>query len=713
MRYLLRHIAIGLLALGLALPSAAQDSVAPATLIADNIRFDQGSEVITARGSVEIFYQGARLRASSVTYDGASNQVQVQGPITLTEADGRTVILADFADLSTDLQTGVLRSARMVLDRQLQIAATEIERSEGRYTQLYQTVASSCEVCFDNPTPLWEIRARRIVHDQLERQLYFDNATFRVMGVPIAYIPRLRLPDPTLARATGFLTPSLRVNDETGTQLRMPYFIAIGDSADLTVTPWIGIGRSQTVELRYRQAFRTGQIEVNGALSSDDLTTEDQRGYVFAEGQFDLRRDYVLDFAIEGVTDRGYLTTYGFPDTDLLESIVRVSRASRDEYIEVGASSYTSLQEGADNNTLPTRVLNAEITRRFVPGVIGGIATTGLQGFGYYRLSDTDGVDGRDVARLTAFADWRRDTVLPGGLLLAFETALYADIYNTQQGGILTGTETRLAPFAGVELRYPLSRTTATGVTHLIEPVMQLAWSDVSGGDVPIEDSRIVEFDEANLFQLDRFPGQDQRETGFRTNIGIGYTRTDPLGWSLGVVAGVVLRDTDEGQFTAGSGLDGLQSDFLVSTHFAMDDRWRVVNRALFDSGLTFTSNELSLAWQGDNHALETSYTWLLADISEGRPLDMAEWALDAEYALDRGWQANVDWRYDFVENTPTRAGLGLAYVNECVDVEFSVSRRYTTSATLTPATEFGLTISLNGFGAGRSGRSQARSCIR
>ena len=58
------------------------------------------------------------------------------------------------------------------------IAATEIERTDGRYTQLYQGVASSCEVCADNPVPLWEIRARRVIHDQEERQLYFDGASF-------------------------------------------------------------------------------------------------------------------------------------------------------------------------------------------------------------------------------------------------------------------------------------------------------------------------------------------------------------------------------------------------------------------------------------------------------------------------------------------------------------------------------------------------------
>ena len=712
-----RHIvAAALIALALALPAGGQEPTAPATLIADQIRFERASQVIRAEGSVEILHQGARLRAAALIYDGARDQLQITGPIVLTDASGRTMIFADYAELSGDLREGVLRSARLVLDRQLQIAANAIERSEGRYTQLQSAVASSCEICADNPVPLWEIRAARVIHDQQERQIYFDNASFRLMGVPLVWLPRLRMPDPTLERATGFLTPSLRANDATGTHLQIPYFTTLGAHADLTLTPWIGIGASETVELRYRHAFRAGSIQIDGALSRDDLIDEDFRGYLAVLGRFDLVRDYKLDLALNGVTDRGYLTTYGFRDTDLQENTLRISRADRDSYAALGAAGYASLREGDNNDTLPTRLLAAEVTRRFTPAILGGIATVGVDALSYYRMSDRNGPLGRDIARLSGFVDWRRDTVFPGGLLMAFDGALYGDVYATQQDSAFDSTQTRLAPFLGLELRYPLVRHDTAGVTHLIEPVLHITWSDVAGDAVPIEDSTVVEFDEANLFALDRFPGQDQRETGLRANLGLGYTRTAPLGWSLGVMGGVVLRKADMGQFTPGSGLDGVRSDYLLATHFSAAERWRVVNRALFSSGLDFTSNELSLGWRQSTHLIETTYTWLVADPADpakGRPLDIGEWALAAEYEIGTGWQARANWRYDTVAATPTRAGLALGYANECIDVEFSAERRYTASATLEPATEFGLTVALNGFGAQRSGRSHTRSCLR
>ncbi len=137
------------------------------------------------------------------------------------------LILASQADLAADLTEGILTSARMVLNQQLQLAANRMTRVEGRYTALDQVVASSCKVCAARPTPLWEIRARRVIHDQEERQLYFDHASFRVAGMPVFYLPPADA-RPHAGPCHGFLMPSLRTTSTLGTGLKFPYFITLG-----------------------------------------------------------------------------------------------------------------------------------------------------------------------------------------------------------------------------------------------------------------------------------------------------------------------------------------------------------------------------------------------------------------------------------------------------------------------------------------------------
>ncbi|MEM9754653.1 MAG: LPS-assembly protein LptD, partial [Pseudomonadota bacterium] len=156
----MRRALIGLVAVWLWVgPVAAQDPDLPATLVADAIRFDRPTETITASGTVEVFFDGAVLQAQTVRYDGRADVLTVEGPLVFIDETGRTVFFADLAELSGDLQNAMLRSSRLVLDRQLQIAAAEIDRVDGRFTQAFQTVATTCEVCAENPRPLWEIRA--------------------------------------------------------------------------------------------------------------------------------------------------------------------------------------------------------------------------------------------------------------------------------------------------------------------------------------------------------------------------------------------------------------------------------------------------------------------------------------------------------------------------------------------------------------------------
>jgi len=207
-----------------------------ASLVADSVTVTEDQRLI-ASGNVEAFYQDTSLTASRIIYDQAADRLTISGPIVIQASDG-TILTADQADLEPQLQNGILQGARLVLNQQLQVAANQIDRQEGRYSQLYKTTASSCNVCGDE-APLWSIRSERVVHDQKDKQLYFENATFLIKDIPIFWIPRMRLPDPTLQRTSGFLIPEQRNTTQLGTGVKIPYFITLGDHRDVTLTPYV------------------------------------------------------------------------------------------------------------------------------------------------------------------------------------------------------------------------------------------------------------------------------------------------------------------------------------------------------------------------------------------------------------------------------------------------------------------------------------------
>ena len=705
--------------------AASSDPASPAILIADDVFLD-GNDRLVATGNVEALFEGQRLQADQVIYDRTTQSLTITGPIRIQDEDGRLLLLANSAELDRSLTNGILRGARVVMDDQLQLAATELARVNGRYNQLYKAAVTSCRVCETGKPPLWQIRARRVVHDQQERQLYFDDAQFRVLGTPIFYLPRLRLPDPTLERATGFLVPSLRNSSLLGFGVRVPYFIKIGDHKDLTLTPYLAT-QTRTLEYRYRQAFRTGNIEINGAFSNDDVGPSENRAYVFADGAFDLPRDFKLRFDIEATSDDTYLLDYNYSQKDRLDSELEIERARRDEYIRGAVTVFQTLRDGESNETLPTGVLNGEYERRIhLNRGPGGELRLGVLGHGHLRNSslEVDGPDfdpfseGRDVARLTFSALWRRGWTLPSGVLMETELGVAADFFRILDSGLTSSSSaSEITPTAAIELRWPLLKTTQAGSTHIIEPIVQLNWAGGSNPLVPNDESTRIEFDEGNLFSTSRFTAPDRRERGFSAAYGAKWTRYGVDGWQTAFAVGQVVRDealidpAGGFAFTNSSGLQDQYSDLLLAGQVKTKGGLTVTARGLFDDDFSTTKAEARASLVNDKAQIGGTYIWIRSDPAEDRIGNISEWAFDATYRLSKRWTGQADWRYDVANDEPVRAGLGLTYSNECVDVTLSASRRFTSSTILEPTTDISITVGLRGFTTKTRDKSYVRTC--
>ncbi len=711
MRRILPLVAfLAALALALAVPAQRAHAQGFASLIADSVSL-RGDNTLVAEGNVEVFFQGTRLRAQRILYFRATDRLQIDGPISVSRDDD-FILLADAAEMSSDLRDGILTSARVVLNRQLQLAAREVNRVGGRYTRLSDSVASSCRVCEENPTPLWEIRARSVIHDELERQIHFEHAEFRVLGQPLLVVPRLRMPDPTVERFTGWLSPELRYGGLLGADVSIPYFIALAPDRDLTLTPRITSRGSYSFGVRYRQAFARGDLEIEGALTHDRLGQGRIRGYAFAEGRFRLDPQTVLGFDLAAVSDRTYLDDYDIADQEVLTSDLFIERTARDAYSRGRVTRFESLRPGDTNALLPNHVGDLRHVQRFgVPG-LGGTGRITVDALAAHRRA-TDPVDGagRDMARASLRLDWRRDWVLPGGVIAAGLAEIQADHFALRHDDGFAGRITRVTPAAAVELRWPWVRQDAGGASHILEPVAQLVWAPDGQPDTPNEDSLLVEFDESSLFALHRYPGNDAREAGSRANLGLSWTRHDAQGWSLGVTLGRVLRLRDHGQFTALSGLDGIRSSWLAAAQFETADGLTLSGRSLIDGSGRIEKGALRFGIEGERLSVASTLVHLDAEPAEGRDATSTELNLDTGWQFTPNWRGTAEGRYDIASRQPARLGLGAQFRNECLAVDVSLSRRFASSSSVGARTSFGLSVDLIGFGSQPAG--PARSCAR
>ncbi|WP_375262738.1 LPS-assembly protein LptD [Palleronia sp.] len=675
-----------------------------AALVADAVFLEQ-EDVLVAEGDVQVSYEGSLLSATRITYDQSENALSIEGPLTLTDEDG-TILLADSAELEDELREGILTSARLVLDRQLQLAATEIARVDDRFTQLSNTVASSCDVCSDGSRPLWEIRARRVIYDEVEEQLYFYRAQFRLMGVPVAYIPRLRLPAADNERSTGLLSPRLVFNSDLGFGARFPYFIVLGPYADLTLAPYVATG-TRTLEARYRHNFTFGSVNIAGAFSDDDIIPDERRHYLFGEAAFTLPQDLLLEIEIQSASDNDYLDDYAYEAISVFRDRAKLSTASRQGMLRAEVVNYTPLrsEEVAIADQLPSVVADAYAERRMNVGP--GQLSFGLDATAIQRDSD-EGALGRDVAEIGTFAEYNTRRTFASGLVLSNRARVTAGVYKVEDDSAFDDVA-RSSAAVSTELRLPLQKTGTDGSYHLLEPVIGVAWSE-SDHAVPNEDSTLVDFDEGNLFSLSRFPGDDRIEQGLRANAGLGYTgRFEDA--ELGLAIGRVFRTEADEDFFAGSGLDGTTSDWLTSATLDWGP-FGLGARALIDKGFDATKVEALADYNADRYGLSGTYLYLDAEPLENRPEGTHEFSVAGNTRVGRHWNLSVGGRYDIDTDGIDSATFGIGYQTECILIGLDASRRYyRNDEDKEPASSITFAVELLGFGSDRVDESYRTQC--
>ena len=284
-----------------------QSDKAPMLLQATEMQYDYTNKRVAAVGNVQIYYTGSTLEADKVIYDETTKRMHAEGNVRLTEADGK-ITYGELMNLSDDFRDGFVDSLRLDGADQTRMAAARADRSSGNFTVLHSGIYTACEPCKEDPKkpPLWQVKAARIVHDEGEKMVYFENAQLEFFGKPVAYFPYFSAPDPTVKRKTGMLMPVFSYNGKYGLGIEVPYYWALAPDYDATVTPLITTRQGPVMQGEYRQRLVNGafsvravgvyQLDKSAFLRADNTPTpgyQTARGSVETSGQFALNSKWV------------------------------------------------------------------------------------------------------------------------------------------------------------------------------------------------------------------------------------------------------------------------------------------------------------------------------------------------------------------------------------------------------------------------------------
>jgi LPS-assembly protein len=571
--------------------------------------YDTARDVITLTGDVKLYYDGRVLEADRIVYDRKAKRVLAQGNARLTEAGG-TRYFGDTFELTDDFRDGFINEFRAVTSDNQRFSAPRVERTDGDQTVFERGTYTPCLPCKDNPqkAPTWQVKAGRIIAKNQEQMLYFENAGIEFWGVPVASIPFFSMPDPSVKRKTGFLTPSIISSPALGYGLKVPYFWAIAPNMDLTFSPSIMSRQGVLGEVEWRHRTEHGRYNIilDGIYQLDPGAFADPpsgpgerdfRGSIRTSGAFDIADKWIFGWNAAISTDRFFYKNYRLGLyganvstflTDVVSSVYLVGQGSR-SWFDLRGTYIQVLDAGQEQDAQPIIFPQVEYDRRFA--VAGGelaanielsslersVADVTTLSYGDANAGDPTcpvkingvcsllrGHDGR-TTRIASDISWKRDFIDPiGQVWTPFAgVSLRAQWFDidpnsanaAEQTARLEGTSGdnfQIMPFVGLDYRYPFFAATQYGI-HTIEPVAQIIArpSENSAASIANADSQNVVFDDTNLFSWNRFPGDDRIEGGVRAGVGIQYTWNVTPGMALNAFAGRSFQLAGDNSYAA------------------------------------------------------------------------------------------------------------------------------------------------------------------
>ena len=244
-------------------------------------------------------------------------------------------------------------------------------------------------------------------------------------------------------------------------------------------------------------------------------------------------------------------------------------------------------------------------------------------------------------------------------------------------------------------------------------PIAQLVYStDTSSSSDPIdEDSSTTEFDSTTLFKLRKIPGIDRQEKGLRLNAGLQYFYEQQNNYKYSISLGQVYRNKNSKDFLLSSGLNGYESDILLSGNISFRQDLDIASKQVYSKDFSLKRSDTSLKLTKPRYQINTSLINLVSDPSEGTSADLKELTLDVNSSLTKNWSGKIGVRRDMVNNENINASLGFKYKNECIDIALSLSRRNTATNLLPKDSRIDLVINFGNIGA-RYNNSKTSRCV-
>jgi LPS-assembly protein len=588
--------------------------------------------------------------------------------------------------------------------------------SDQNKTVFNNAIFTSCK--FNDDCPPWSLKAEKITHDKINKDMIYKNAILKVYDVPILYFPKFFHPDSTVERRSGFLQPRLNNSKTLGSSINIPYFKTLGSNKDITFKPTIFEKFSKFEKEKYILQTEFRKKEKNSSLIADIAFLRDYKSstngktkninHLFLKYNKNLNIPNFLesDFSakIERVTNDTYLKVFenNLFDTPLtpkskttLKSNLKLYLDKGDKNLTAGIEVYEKLGvEHSDRYqyTLPYYDFNQNISSLIKDYPING--SLNFYSTGINKLSNTNNL------RTTVVNDIvfnSKDFISNLGFKNDFDLYL-KNLNSAGKKDPLYSSDIQIDGMSILKFDSTLPLSKSTNISRqILTPKISLRINP--GNNMDNHSNRSTNITANNVYDINRLGISDVFEAGRSLTFGFDY-KFDLLENDISkntkdkyfeVKLATVARDEFENDIPISSTINKKNSDIFGSINNRLMNNLNLTYNFSLDNDLkTMNSNSISTDISINNFVTSFNFIEKRNEVGSTHMLSNV-----TEYVVNDNNSLKFSTRRNKKINLTEYYDLSYEYKNDCLTAALKYKKSFYRDNDLKPTEDLFFTITL------------------
>ena len=557
-----------------------------------------------------------------------------------------------------------------------------------------KSIFTLCGYRDNDKCPPWSIQSTKMLHDSKKKTVYYDNALLKIYDIPIFYFPKISHPDPTVERRSGFLLPSYSDTKNLGSSISIPYFFALSNDKNFTLTNKLFQSESPLFLGEYHQVFKNSYLMTDFGYTEGYKKSPGSRSHFFSyfvkNFENENKSKSSLSLAVQNISNDKFLKIYKIKsnlvdyEKDYLESSINFTHENDDLFLGLNASVYETIKTDYNDKyeyILPELTIDTNLFSN--------------NNFGNLDLQSNFKVHNYDTNKLTSFFvndfDWNYKEFnfksgLKGRVIANLRNINYetknVDLYKKDRTSELFGS-------LGYLTQLNLEKNKNNSKQKL-KPKILLRYSP--NHNMRKEENGSI-LDPLNAFNMNRLDNINNYETGLSASIGLDYEFTkEDQKFDFSIAQ--IINEKENKKMHSKTSLDEKLSDLVFNSNFKVSENFKIkYNGAVDQNYKDINYNDIGTEINFNQFKIDFNY------LEENKHIGDKKY-FKTKFSYDKeDKQLSFETKKDLITNSSEYYNLSYEYINDCLRAGLVYRREFYKDSEVEPEDSLMFKITLTPFG--------------